>query len=1304
MLENLHQELSKPLPDLAIVKGMAEIANELIADGQFEKAIFRVREFTEIYHSGYRDEVNHLSGRWESLSKQERIGVLEFSEANRCRDQITRDLQEIIRKILASFESPTPVSELLKNVVFDIDADYISRSVVEAYTQSKSDSSERSSLFEVVISQRLVVLLGEAGMGKSTELEYMNNALGETGWVVRHRRFRDFGTNPIGIDFPDQEFPKTALILDGLDETDVQGAKIAIEAFVRTYSHTHVIVSCRANIFLPSTLDAFRVFHLQRLNWQEIREFVEKQLSTRSQHFLSLFASRDHYELLFNPFFLRRLIDYYRDNKFQAPSSKTVLLDYLIKKALDQRLQQLERSSNKLRQECLQSLEKLAFVMECLGENVIEDSDFEQLMSDETERLFVLKKSSLIEWRNGKWAFAHRNFQEYLAACVLFKIKNSSTLREILGTKPSHDKISNVWTNTLAYFSELIKDQADIYRPILDWMMRDNPEIVVNFEPSLFPRTARLEFLNAQLRYHEEHCIVMGYALVPKMADFIKEVPGIAEILIEEFKPSKTWHGRLSAVRLMEESEPSKFVLYKEKLLPHLEKGILDFSDSETFMPGACLKILSSVYTPSDIPQTLMDEIGNRLPDFKRADARNLIVGHIHRQRLQGRYLEPLLKMLKNLADPDFKTESTYPDEKGTLLSCLEAIEGEELMFRFFHLYSSFFPDPLKFYDFKSPFPEVLRKSADLPLAEREAIIDVAGKTILYYADDLHGSSLWMEKANYFISQPGTDLALIKYCLANKEFDILYYLGKYMTAATISIVVEDWIAKGQTAVEFQGLVNAVTRFHPDLSPLLVKAINFRLGTNLSIPIFEPIEPRIRRRHDGDEQKRTEWILEPFFYLEKFKTVIAEIYRETGQEYLNKAYLLHPDNKHFDSLYNKYASEWIRSLHFTEPTSLVQFFERLEKNWDVYSHNRIFSIIIQAINYQITPEQSVFLRDWCDRYAKTFDPKRKEYPGGKVTADADSRFVYYTLRLGFMHYPEGIYVKMLGKNFENGFVVGAYPRGLIEYLRENNLVELGKLKTLVVRHLHELPLNSTELYHYQMFANYCNLAEALPIFQQYLRKQRENWGHLCMVYHELGGSKEFFVQLLEEGILTKDNERQLINDLVDSTPAGFEHWLETAFKSSADPSRSVFLAMKLLLLGNEMGFQYIIEYIRENHYLPEYDIAVPKSYPHIHTLPFILQLYESAFLPENTEHNQSGIRRFADHLLQNLTSANNWQHYSTVKATLLESIEQNKPRISGTQQTGDVCGHLTLLLRWLEERYAQNHRLGFEDALGIFGKI
>ena len=64
------------------------------------------------------------------------------------------------------------------------------------------------------------------------------------------------------------------------------------------------------------------------------------------------------------------------------------------------------------------------------------------------------------------------------------------------------------------------------------------------------------------------------------------------------------------------------------------------------------------------------------------------------------------------------------------------------------------------------------------------------------------------------------------------------------------------------------------------------------------------------------------------------------------------------------------------------------------------------------------------------------------------------------------------------------------------------------------------------------------------------------------------------------------------------------------------------------------------------------------------------------LPDNSESDQNRVRRFADQLLQNLSSTNKWRHYAEIKVALLESIERNKPNVSGTQQTGDICAHLT----------------------------
>src|SRR5690606_13210155 len=103
-------------------------------------------------------------------------------------------------------------------------------------------------------------------------------------------------------------------------------------------------------------------------------------------------------QLIDNPFFLVRICEFVQGNKNRPPDSLGEMFEYLIEKCLDLRLRSISRfgSGNyePLRQSCKQSLEKLAFVMECKGDNVISETEFTALIPNNDEQEILLTKSS----------------------------------------------------------------------------------------------------------------------------------------------------------------------------------------------------------------------------------------------------------------------------------------------------------------------------------------------------------------------------------------------------------------------------------------------------------------------------------------------------------------------------------------------------------------------------------------------------------------------------------------------------------------------------------------------------------------------------------------------------------------------------------------------------------------------------------------------------------------------------------------------------------------------------------------------
>lgn len=130
-------------------------------------------------------------------------------------------------------------------------------------------SSENNDLLSELEKYLRITLLGDAGMGKSTELEWICHELKDGGqYTPFYIKLRNYNENEKAIlEFfkPDaKHLENTVLILDGLDEIDIASVKRTIELLAEKYPKLKILVSSRITAY-DDTLDKFQTYTLAPL-------------------------------------------------------------------------------------------------------------------------------------------------------------------------------------------------------------------------------------------------------------------------------------------------------------------------------------------------------------------------------------------------------------------------------------------------------------------------------------------------------------------------------------------------------------------------------------------------------------------------------------------------------------------------------------------------------------------------------------------------------------------------------------------------------------------------------------------------------------------------------------------------------------------------------------------------------------------------------------------------------------------------------------------------------------------------------
>jgi hypothetical protein len=400
---------------------------------------------------------------------------------------------------------------------------YIPRSITDT---KKSDSlqdlffhdQERVSLKDVLINQKRIALLGNAGSGKSTELQHATKYYldSNTPFIPVYKRFNSYVDEKIEDFLPsgwDKITPALLVIfLDGLDEVQPQFFNTAVRKlidFSEKCSDVRIVVSCRTNFYeLPAegfsgTLTGFSVYRLNDIALAEVRDYAVKNFKLKWEAFIHEVYKHQFLDILQKPFFLDILINYYsRYGNFEGGRTKIIENSIFSMIAVDKEHFKTSVETQKSKSAIIRLLQKVAFIMEVMGKNFISDDELQEILTnaDEVEQIKRFSSFSKNLDKN-VWMFEHNNIQEFLAAQVLVE-QPFEKLVEVISFLPNHEKVKPTWVNTISFL--ISTGDPHLAKRIIDWLIANNHEIIVKFEPDRIDRNLRIDLFKRIFNFYKE--------------------------------------------------------------------------------------------------------------------------------------------------------------------------------------------------------------------------------------------------------------------------------------------------------------------------------------------------------------------------------------------------------------------------------------------------------------------------------------------------------------------------------------------------------------------------------------------------------------------------------------------------------------------------------------------------------------------------------------------------------------------------------------------------------------------------------
>lgn len=1235
-------------------------------------------------------------------------------------DKIAGD--KVARDKITNYISLSGVLTYSDKLPFDRPEPYLTRQIFKQ-KEGAFQSYDRQScdLIHEIKDHKRIVLLGDAGMGKSTELKHLCYQLKDAGYLPIHLRLDNYQNPNEALSILSEQADKIVLVLDGLDEAKIENAKRVIERFSDYYPNSRIVVSCRNSAY-ANTLKDFETYELGFLVFSEVKGYLDNQLGSFSDTFLRYWSERYPYnplQLINNPFFLIKICEYVQANGNRPPNSLAEVFEYFITNALELRLKDISRYGDgnfeKQRESCIKSLEKLAFVMECRGESVISKVDLKAVIPDDNERDELLGKSSLIEVQdNESWRFVHNNFQEYLAAKVLARAKSLSALKRIIAAKPHFERLKLSWINTLFFLFGIVDKNELIKHQLSQWLAKDNLGLgslikIMSLGDEIHPQKFKQEvFLQVFERHKKEDIYfdstLYNYRDLAKLSNH----PDTFFYLLSELKtPNVTSTVKNNIFKLLKSLSKNLIPLtIQDDLKIELIKHIYDFQANTPVNRGFAIDALSQL---CEISEKEACKIVETFFDSTDANELSSVYRFIRKQKLQLQFLEPLIKRGVGIENRHFEKNTVkLGDEKGQIESCFEELTEEYSLVHFFEKYPETMKDQHEI--IKGILLIMITKLGQYSISEDSAksiYFAMREKFIRYFSLFMNNHRDLVMK---FIEKYSFSSDFVNYCLDQRRpLTAIYFLNTH-NIEHFALYIK------QALYDRSWIINQLLPYCKSLKNELLQPLMEKLN-EFSEPPFSDSDIPAPIDWDKLDLERALFEKELIFNQSKLVSKIQEIFTNLSKDKFdkNEIYDLTINEENHIQKYPHFLLRLINdfSLHtFSELNMWIQnnwdwFFvsalkDYLKEKKQLIEKKSALSLNVQEINQ---------VKSWCDAHHEQIN---WEAP----LTNADVMFAWLTLTLEFNHYTENVYFNFLNSDLQ--YHVGA-ELNVIEFMVNQCNVPIVRIKERLLDLLKNKKLTASTVSLILKFIKKHEISEALPIVKDYIESTHERstlytQTEALKIYIHLNGSIDYLHLLLTKLHPTPEDYREniLLEFFINNPDPESEKIILKKLNACKVISQQLKYAQYLLKLNNLEGLRFLVKHVEkeqkspfeESYFGHNYSFENPKG---IHLLLKLLNFEYGERM--KTDFFRS-INYTVEKMLSHLASCQNGKYFlRTTKAirhyiqwhTRLNKLPKNIAKLLKAANP-ETIKTLQYKLKDIEAHHFHKQEVSLEEAISLWQGI
>lgn len=366
---------------------------------------------------------------------------------------------------------------------------------LDEYSNLPNSVETNEFTFEEIVSKHSrIVILGDGGMGKSTELAYWAYLWSNenSSYYPLQLSLKNFPTHTNLASYLNENhiswdtIPNLVLLLDGLDEKSNNFDYLVqlINGFAELHLTISIVVTCRTTFYhlatndkqeLNGKLNNFIVCEFVPLDKESMLQYCELKGVVQPQKFITEVANQKLKDLAAIPFYLDKLLEIFNE-KDALPKKRSELIEKIISKRLGyekfDKLKKIEQQENIL----LAELGKIAFVMTSLNKPVLTEDEYYRIVRNESNRKLL---ETIGFWKKNiaDWHFEHNIFQEFLTAKALLSY-DFEKVKKIVCLNFDKQPILIYWGAALSFLAELYEgEQAyEFYK----WLAAKAPRFLNN--------------------------------------------------------------------------------------------------------------------------------------------------------------------------------------------------------------------------------------------------------------------------------------------------------------------------------------------------------------------------------------------------------------------------------------------------------------------------------------------------------------------------------------------------------------------------------------------------------------------------------------------------------------------------------------------------------------------------------------------------------------------------------------------------------------------------------------------------------